>query len=143
MQRPLGVTVIAVLAFFSGLWGLIKGLALLGLGGVAIVALGGTLPVAGAIIGGLAGVIGIIALVNSLFVLGFGYGAWALKSWAWTVGVATQIASIVWTALVVLGPGTLRGHLWGFLVPGVVLYYLKTPEVKRAFGKGGDGRLDG
>ncbi len=135
MERPLGVTLIAILSLLSGLGGVLKGLALLGVGGLAIAAIGGVYPVAGAIIGGIAGIAGIIGLVNGLFTLGFSYGAWKLKGWAWAIGVATQWAAIIWSGLVILGPGVLRGQLGHLLVAGVVLFYLYTPEVKRAFGR--------
>jgi hypothetical protein len=62
-------------------------------------------------------------------------GAWGLKGWAWTLGVATEVGNLIWSLLVALGPGTLRGQLPAILVAGGILLYLTTPEVKRAFGR--------
>ena len=135
MQRPLGVTILAVISLLVGLWELLVGLTLLGLGGVFAALMGTAFPIAGAVVGVLAVAIGVTAVVVAVFNLGFSYGAWHLRPWAWTLGFSTQIASLIWTGLVVLGPGTLRGHAGGLLLSAVLLYYLTTPEVKRAFGK--------
>jgi hypothetical protein len=135
MNRPFGVVIIAILALLSGLWGCLVGLFFLGVGFGAVAMLGTLHPVAGAVVGGLAGVAGIIILINALFTLGFSYGAWTLKPWAWLLGVATQWATIIWSLLVALGPGSLRRQAGHLIIAILVLAYLKSPEVKRAFGR--------
>jgi hypothetical protein len=134
-MRPTGVTILAILAFLSGAWSLLKGLAVLGLGGRLGAWASMAFPVAGAVVGVLAIVYGIVAIVLACFSLGFGYGAWNLRPWAWTLGTATYGATLVWSLLVALGPGSLRGQASSIIVAAAILFYLTTPEVKRAFGR--------
>jgi len=135
MTRPPGVTILAVLSLVSGLWSLIKGLAWLGVGGAVAAAALLAHPIAGALIGGLAVIFGVISLAAALFSLIFGWGAWNLRPWAWSLGVATHVGILIWSVLVVLGPGLLRERLATMLISGVVLYYLTTPGIKQAFGR--------
>jgi hypothetical protein len=133
-SRPLGVTIIAILAILSGLGTLLKGLVILGLGGGAALLISGVHPVAGIVVGWFALVIGIIAIVIGLFTLAFGVGAWTLKPWAWALGVGTQIAAIVWSVLAIIGPGTIRSQFWHLVIALIILAYLRSPDVKAAFG---------
>ena len=135
MERPLGVTILAVVALISGALGVLKGLVALGLGGVAASWMATSYPVAGAVVGVLAVTYGVVALVLACFSLGFGFGAWNLKSWAWTLGVGTEVATLVWACLIAIGPGTLRGQLWTIVLAGAILYYLTRPDIKSAFGR--------
>lgn len=135
MERPLGVTILAILALLSGLWGALKSLVILGVGGAVAALISAGSPIAGAAVGIVAIAFGITGLVLSAFSLGLGIGAWRLKSWAWNLGVATEIGALIWSLLVALGPGSLRGQFSAIAVASVILYYLTTPEVKRAFGR--------
>ena len=78
-------------------------------------------PVAGAVVGVLAVTYGVVALILACFSLGFGFGAWNLKSWAWTLGVGTEVATLIWACLIAIGPGTLRGQLWTIVLAGAIL----------------------
>ena len=135
-NRPFGVTLIAFLALLSGLWGILKGLALLGVGGLAAGLVGGAHPMAGLVLWGLAATFGVVALVVGGFALAFAWGAWHLRRWAWGLGVATAVLSLAWVVVAALGPGTLRGRIWEIVMNGVLLYYLGSPDVRRAFGRG-------
>jgi hypothetical protein len=135
MQRPFGVTVLAMLSLVSGLWGILKGLFAVGVGGVVAALVAGAHPIAGAMVGVFAVVIGIVAVLTGLFCLLFAYGAWNLRPWAWTLGVVTNAITLVWSLLVVLGPGLLRERLGTIIVSMVILYYLTTPQIKKAFGR--------
>ena len=135
MSRPLGVIILSVLSLCSGLLSLLKGLAWLGIGGAAAVLALLAHPVAGAILGGLAVIFGVLSLATGAFSLVFAWGAWNLRGWAWSLGVATHASILIWSLLVVLGPGLLRERWVTLLISGVVLYYLTTPAIKRAFGK--------
>jgi hypothetical protein len=64
----------------------------------------------------------------------FAYGAWTLRPWAWTFGVALQIALIVLAALQ-LGRLEVARHILTIAIAGVTLWYLATPRVKAAFGR--------
>lgn len=136
MERPIGVTVLAVLALVSGLWRLLKALAWFGIGGGVALVTAVANPVAGAVVGGMAILFGTLALVTGLFSLVFAYGALTLKPWAWTLGAWTHGLILGWSVLAVLGPGILSERWIDIAVSGTVLYYLTRPGIKRAFGKG-------
>ncbi len=135
MERPLGVTVLAVLALVSGAWRVLKALAWFGIGGAAAVVTGMANPVAGALVGGVAVLFGSLALLTGVFSLVFAYGALTLKPWAWTLGFWTHALILAWSLLAVLGPGMFSERWLDIVVSGVILYYLTRPEIKRAFGK--------
>ncbi len=82
MNRPLGVTIIAILAFINGLLGLcVPGLVIIG-GGIGALFSGGLglIVVCG----------GLLLAAGPLVWLLVAYGAWNLKPWGWLLGVVTQ-----------------------------------------------------
>jgi uncharacterized membrane protein (DUF2068 family) len=128
MQRPTGVTVMAILAFIGGIFGILGGLALVGFGG--IIAASG---VAG---GGLASVLGVLLLVYGVLALVLGYGFWTLQPWAWTLGVGLQGAGIVINVLQFINDSTqLVSAIVSIAISAVILWYLFQPHVKAAFGR--------
>jgi hypothetical protein len=125
MQRPTGVTILAVLAALGGIFGILAGLALLGLGSF----------VAATGLGGLAFVFGLIVLVLGIAELALAYGFWTAKPWAWQYGILLQVVSVVVAVIeVVLGYATISGVIIGIVVAGIIVYYLNTPDVRRYFG---------
>ena len=62
------------------------------------------------------------------------YGAWMLRPWAWTLGVALQIAVIV-LAVLQLGRLEFVRHVVTIAIAGLTLWYLTTPRVRAAFGR--------
>lgn len=118
--RPLGVTILAILAAVGGVLGLLGSIAIFGLLSAA----------------GLSMILGLLTLVLSVLYLLFAYGAWTLKPWGWTLGVGLAAASVVIT-LIGLTQGTqeLVGALISIAISGVILYYLFQPDVKAAFGR--------
>lgn len=136
MQRPLGVTVLALLSLISGAWGVIKGLVWLGFGGVVAGGLSvAAHPIAGALVGLVAVAFGVLALATGIFALIFAFGAFGLRPWAWTLGVLTHGVIVVWSVLAVLGPARLAERWVTLAVSGAILYYLTTPAIKQAFGR--------
>ena len=125
-QRPQGITILAILAAIGGVFGILGSLALIGLGGVVA-------AVGGAGVGGLAMIFGLLTLALSAAELAFAYGAWTLKPWGWSLGVAVSIGSIAISLLTTVTGGGL--NLVGLAINGVILYYLNTPAVKSAFGR--------
>jgi hypothetical protein len=129
-ERPMGIRVLAILAMLGGALGIASALGMLGLGGV--VAASG----AGAI-GGIGVGLGGVFLIGAVLNLVFGFGAWNLKGWAWWLGVIGTTLHIVSA----IGSFTLGGgHLLnlasaGTLVNILILVYLLTPGVQRAFGR--------
>jgi hypothetical protein len=125
MARPTGVTILAVLAAIGGVFGILGGLALLGIGTFF----------ASAGLGGLAFVFGLIALAVGIAELAFAYGAWTLKPWGWTLGIVLAAVSIVlYVVEVVLGYADITGVIISIVISAVIIYYLNMPDIRRAFG---------
>jgi hypothetical protein len=130
-QRPTGVTILAILAFIGGAFGILGALALLGLG----VAFAGV-PGAG---GGLSFVFGIVLLALSILYLWIGWGFWNLKRSAWSLGLVVFGVGILITLIeMLLGYASITNLVVTIIINGIVLYYLLTPGVKAAFGVTGD-----
>lgn len=135
-QRPTGITILAVLAFIGGILGICGGLS--GIVGGSF--FGGLAASAGAgnatALGGMLVVYSIIALIFAVADLVFGFGAWTLKPWAWMLGMVLFGLNIVFQLVAVLsGWSTLGGVIISIVIAGVIIYYLLTPDVKKAFGR--------
>jgi len=113
--RPLGITILAILAAIGGVVYLLAFLAAMGLG---------------------FGLVGIISLVLALAYLGFAYGGWTLQPWGWTLGVAIAAAGVLWALYLLIQPGgSIISLIISVAISGVILYYLYQPDVKAAFGR--------
>jgi hypothetical protein len=136
MKRPTGVTILAVIAIIYGIFDLL--LALLGLLGSALLAS----HVGAARIQYSAGTLAYATIsdaVLGILYLVFGIGAFRLKGWAWTTGVAAlvlevakEIAGIVIQGFKV-GTIVIDGII--IVIALVLLWYLFRPSVRGAFGK--------
>lgn len=149
MNRPAGVTVIAVLEFLGAAVCILLGLgAMLGGGFLATIMSqsGGQGSMAGAgILGALGAAVGVVLLVFAALYVVVGWGMLKLKGWA-------RIISIVLAGLAILG-GLLGlvsifthflviGLFWLIVrlaVAGWILWYLLQPNVSAAF-QGGQAR---
>jgi len=136
MDRPIGVTLIAI-------WNIIFGM-LLVLGGIFLVALAG-LVVSGYIPGlgdiPLLGVIlamgGAIALIFTIIAAVEFIMAWGLlggKGWAWTLTIVLTFLAIALGLLSLTSPSAFT--LIGLAMNALIVYYLFRPNVKAFFGKG-------
>jgi hypothetical protein len=127
MQRPTGITVLAVLAAIGGVFGILGGLALIGVGTVVASTTG---------LGGLAAIVGLIALAYGILSLVLAYGFWTLKPWAWTLGIGLEVAGIVINVLQYMNnTAAIGGTILSIAINAVVLWYLYQPNVKAAFGR--------
>jgi hypothetical protein len=134
MKRPVGVTILAVIAIIYGIFSLL--LALLALLGSALVASGvgnvkysaGTLAYAT-----------ITDAVLGILYLTFGIGAFRLKSWAWTTGIVALVLDVVRQIVGVVIHGFTASNAVGFIITIVIalllLWYLFRPNVRAAFGR--------
>lgn len=129
MNRPLGVTIIAILSFINGLLGLcVPGLVIIG-GGIGALFSGGLglIVVCG----------GLLLAAGPLVWLLVSYGAWNLRPWAWWAGmVATGITVIGVVVNIVNGVGILQAVASAPLSI-VIFIYLLLPDIRRVFGIGG------
>ena len=117
-QRPMGITILAVLAIIGGALNVLA-------------ALGGF----SAGLGSFLGILSLLILVLGIAQLAFGYGAWTLQPWAWTLGLAVEGAIILFDILLILAGASITSVLIGVVVAAAILYYLFTPEIKKAFGQ--------
>lgn len=128
MNRPLGVTIIAILAFINGLLGLcVPGLVIIG-GGIGALFSGGLglIVVCG----------GLLLAAGPLVWLLVSYGAWNLRPWAWWAGmVATGITVVGVVVNIINGVGILQAMASAPLSI-VIFIYLLLPDIRRVFGVG-------
>jgi hypothetical protein len=131
-QRPMGVTILAVLAIIGGVLGILGGILIL-LGGGLIAASG---VEGAAAVGGLVIVFAILSIVIGALYLAFGIGAWGLKPWAWMLGVIGAGLSLL-SALfqIIFLQSDITSQIVGIAISIIILVYLFTPPVKQAFGR--------
>lgn len=135
MKRPVGITILAVLAVIYGVFSLL--LALLGLLGSALLASG----VGAASIKYSSGTLVYATISDALLgilYLAFGIGAFRLKGWAWTMGVAVLVLEIVRQIVGVVIQGFSATRIVGgitVVIAIVLLWYLFRPSVRAAFGR--------
>lgn len=68
------------------------------------------------------------------FVLAYGY--LKRKGWAWTIGFTFSLVGILWQLLLTI---YVIGWIMGLAVNGLIIYWLRKPEVRKFFGKDVDG----
>ncbi len=137
VERPLGVTILAILAMISGILTIIGGIAFISLGPLlsmaahrgagAALALSFIAPF-GTALGAVFVVIGIISLI-------VGWGLWKGSSWAWYLSVILLAISLISSvAQMALAPVMAGGGIVSIIIDVVILYYLFRPHVKEFFG---------
>jgi uncharacterized membrane protein HdeD (DUF308 family) len=147
-HRPLGITIIAILAIIDGIAFLASGIAAVTVApflfGVDInnnnvpsvtgTSTLGSVTIPDTLLDGMSVVTGIAILTLGIAFFVIAYGLLKGKGWAWTVtvvlsciGIALGLASVV------------TGHLDGIfniLINAFIFYYIYRPYVKSFFGKG-------
>jgi uncharacterized membrane protein HdeD (DUF308 family) len=108
-QRPLGVTIIAILMIISG---------------IALISVGAALIVIG---------IGVVPIALGIASFVMAYGLWKGKGWAWTITLILSVISII-SGIVSIATGNV-GAIIHIIINAVVIYYLYRPNVKAYFGK--------
>ena len=136
MQRPTGITILAVLAAIGGVLGLFAAIGLFGLGAVGSALMGAAGVSGGFLYGGFAIFWALVTLILSSISLVFAFGAWYLKLWAWMLGVGVEgLAILVSFINWIGGSNSFFSFLVSAAIAGAILYYLFTPEIKRVFGR--------
>jgi len=133
-SRPQGITILAILAGIGGVLGILGSLAIIAAGGL-VTAVGTAAGSYGAL-GGLIMVYGLLLLAISAAECAMAYGFWMLKPWAYQFGIYVQYANIGLAALGFLLWGqSIVGAVITVAISGAIIYYLRMPAVKAAFGK--------
>jgi len=121
MERPVGITILAALAIIGGLISIAAGL--------SIGILGGTIPGAQ----GPAGFIGVVALIIGILQLIYGWGLWTLKPWAWLLALIGSLLSAISGLVQIFAGGNSSSGLLSIIIAAIIVWYLTTPDIKRAF----------
>ena len=127
MQRPTGITIIAVLSAIGGVLGLLAGIALLTVGAATGVTAG---------LGGFVAIGGLVVIAYSVLSLILAYGFWTLLSWAWPLGVGVEVLGVVQAILQFMNDSRqVVSLVISVAIAAVILWYLFQPHVKAAFGR--------
>jgi len=137
VQRPIGISIISVLAALAGVVFFIGAAlfaALSTAGGFLqsmIETYGATvLPNIGSLLTAIAlGIAGVLAILGILYLV-TAYGLWTGKGWARMLAIILLILDIIGGLL------TLPAGIIGLIIAGVLLWYFFTPSVKAFFGAG-------
>jgi len=124
MKRPFGITVIAVLALISGLFGLCW--PILTFMGSAFF---------GPILGTIGVFAGIFLLIGPVLHLIFASGAFGLRPWAWYLGLIASGITVIGVIINIINGASVWSALWGSTLSIIIFIYLLTPGVRRAFGQ--------
>jgi uncharacterized membrane protein (DUF2068 family) len=134
-QRPTGVTILAILQIIGGILSLIFGLSSLFFGGLMVASDAAATTGAEIDVGPILLVAGVVALVSGVIGLIAGYGLFTLQGWGWTLALVFSVLNIIRSLLGIFQGGSIPGAIIGIVISGLIMYYLMTPTVKRAFGK--------
>ncbi|MGO9588822.1 MAG: DUF2127 domain-containing protein [Candidatus Acidiferrales bacterium] len=143
MQRPTGVTILAVLAFIgAGL--LVVGALFSLLGGMLVSTMGASRM--GMLAGVGAAVIAVFLLIAAAVDIVVGVGLWKLKNWARIITIVLTGIGLLGSVLSIISPFEhMHIFLFVFLIRRLIfaaiyawiLWYLFQPNVKQAFGATG------
>ncbi|MFB2938441.1 hypothetical protein ACE1B6_24605 [Aerosakkonemataceae cyanobacterium BLCC-F154] len=134
MNRPIGVTILAVLQLINSIFATLGGIYILFFRTAIFQRIPETenLPQSPTFIAGFAIILIIIGLIGFLLA----YGLYTLKGWAWLIALTLNILSIFSSlSAIIFNPTKKGGDTFGLIIASVIVYYLLRPEVKRAFGK--------
>jgi hypothetical protein len=126
--RPVVLIVVAVLALIEGLGGLALGLVSVRLGRL----LGGIGGPLGAVLVVGSALVGLITCVGPILHLVFAWGVLRLRPWAWRVGIAGPVLTVIAVVIVLMSGGNPWRVLPWAIIPLVILTYLSTSDARRA-----------
>ena len=124
MNRPFGVTVIAILALIGGLFGLCWPI---------LVFTGSTFL--GPVFGTIGVIAGIFLIVGPILQLIFAAGAFGLRLWAWYLGLISTGITVLGVVINLFQGASFWSAIWGSLIPIIIFFYLLSPNVRKAFGQ--------
>jgi uncharacterized membrane protein HdeD (DUF308 family) len=127
-QRPTGVTILAILQFIGGALSLLGGLALMAFGGSAVNTGAGE-------VAAIPAMLGIVLILSGIIGLVAGYGLFTLKGWGWLLAIIFSVLNIISGLLNLFQGANIPSTIINLVISGLILYYLYTPVVRRAFGK--------
>jgi hypothetical protein len=129
MKRPVGITILAILAIIGGVLQLLGGLSFLGITALAVPGLEAAGLAEGFGLGA-----GTVLIIMSVLSVVFGIGALMLRSWAWTLGVVLFGISLVANLVIMFMGGLTVSVVVSALIAAGIIAYLYTDSVRTAFG---------
>jgi hypothetical protein len=126
-ERPLGVTILAVVIIALALWSICW--SLVGFGAFSVDAIAGIFGF-GSISG--AGFMGsFFGLFWGMVAFVVGVGLWQLAPWARSLAIIVAVVKLLGFVIAIFGPG---GVDWiGAIISGAIIYYMTRPNIKAAF----------
>jgi len=157
MERPLGVTVIAILIVIGGIMSLFGGISLVIVGAflsTAFTDVSTSSPFIGSFFGILSAALGAVLLVVGIGYIIMSYGLLKGKGWAWTITIILTLIGVAINIISAITGGVsnmstinnmnddansfiygIVGSAIGIAISVVIIYYLYRPHVKLFFGK--------
>ncbi len=132
-SRPTGVTILAVLQLIGGILSVVAGLTALFARDAISQQLSTGANVPPELAAGLPAGLGWFFLITGAIALFLAWGLFTLKGWAWLTTLIFQGLNIA-SHLASFGSNA-GSAILGIVIAGIIIYYLLTPQVKRAFGK--------
>lgn len=111
-NRPLGITIICILGFIGAILLILGGIALLGLGGLGVMA-GSELAT---LFGGFLGIIGVIILLLGIVTAIALFWLWQMKKIGWTLTMVMEIIGIVLSLV--------QMQIISIIIPAIIVIYL-------------------
>jgi uncharacterized membrane protein (DUF2068 family) len=140
MQRPTGVTIIAILSFLGAAACIMLGLFSF-VGGAVIAKMLANMPGMSALGGGIVAALGVVfLLIGALYAI-TGYGLWALKNWGRVIMIVLMALGLVFGLLGLVAvfsnftAGAIVMQVIRLAICAWILWYLFQPNVKQAFGQ--------
>ncbi|MGA8484299.1 MAG: hypothetical protein WB706_07855 [Nitrososphaeraceae archaeon] len=157
MERPLGVTVIAILVVIGGIMSLFGGISLVIVGALlstSFTDVSTTSPIIGSLFGVLSAALGAVLLVVGVGYVIMSYGLLKGKGWAWTITIILTLIGIAINIISAITGGVsnistinnmngdansfiygIVGSVIGIAISVAIIYYLYRPQVKLFFDK--------
>ena len=123
-NRPMGITVIAVLALVQGIFGVLRTLHWVELGGDFIARGLLVMPVLGLLAIGRGMVVAVLAVLFGVF----SYGLLRRRSWAGGLGMVVSLVTLLLVVSAVIEGESLARAVVGALIPVVIICYLLSPS---------------
>lgn len=128
-ERPLGITILAILAGLGGIGFLLLAAMVGALSAmIGMLGMGAEVPFLGIIAGFVMIFMGIFIILAVLY-FAVAYGLWTGKGWAWTLSIILFVLDII------LGLAMLPGGIVTIIIAVLIIWYLTRPHVKEFFGK--------
>ncbi len=145
-ERPDGITVIAILIVIGGIFLLIGGISLVGLGSFLSMTSEDIIQSNGissevtqlASLGMIPLVLGVMMLILGIAYLIVSYGLLKGKGWAWVITIIVTIIGLIMQIISAIIVGSITSSIWyglashivGIIISGVIIYYMFRPHVK-------------